>query len=68
MMEWKELYIAPDAEVLLFMPVEGIAYDDSWLRTAAEDEDPASFGPGVDVGGIGGSGGSDEGGDGEEFP
>ena len=62
MNEMKKIYIAPDAELMLFMPVEGIAYDDSWLRTASEDEDAESFGPGVDVG-IGGD--SD---DGEEAP
>lgn len=65
MEELKMLYIAPSAELLLFMPVEGLAYDDSWLRTTSDD-DGASGGPGIDVG-LGGDG-SDIGGDGEEGP
>ena len=58
------LYIAPEVELLLFMPMEGIAYDDGWIQPASDEEDPSSFGPGVDIGGIGGSGGDD----GEEAP
>ena len=65
MKEMKKIYIAPDAELMLFMPVEGIAYDDSWLRGASDEEDPNSFGPGVDIGGMGGSGDDF---DGEEGP
>lgn len=61
MEELKMLYIAPEAELKLFMPVEGIAYDDSWLSMASEDGDVSV---GIDVG-LGGDG-SD--GDGEEDP
>lgn len=61
MKEIKKMYIAPVAEPLLFMPVEGIAYDDSWLRGASEEEDPNSFGPGVDIGGDGSAEDGEEG-------
>ena len=59
----KMLYIAPEAELLLFMPVEGLAYDDSWLRTASDD-DGASL-PGINVGQ---GDPEDPSGDGEEAP
>lgn len=63
----KELYIAPKAQLLLFMPVEGIAYDDSWLRGASDDGDGGLSGPTVDLGGIGGDP-TEPNDDGEEFP
>lgn len=63
MEELKMLYIAPEAELKLFMPVEGIAYDDSWLMAASAGEDDGTSGPGVDVELGGGSGD-----DGQEAP
>lgn len=60
MNELKMLYIAPEAELVLFLPMEGIAYDDSWLSTASNDEYNGASGPGI--GGVGG-GDSEEDGD-----
>lgn len=49
-MEKKMLYIAPEVELLLFMPMEGIAYDDGWLRLASDEDDGVSV-PVPDIGG-----------------
>lgn len=46
MEELKMLYIAPEAELILFMPVEGIASSFWDLQTASEEN---GSGPGINV-------------------
>lgn len=49
--EMKELYIAPEAELIRFAPFEKLAYDESWRsfsNDGSEIEIPETGNPGMD--------------------